>query len=245
MRSTIATAFLWVVFGPFGVFCLAWACIYVTRGEYLSVVVALGSAVFTLGLVVMLAFVALRKVQPRVRPQDDGILVRPDRRVDALLMGSTFGGFVAMACYAIFAPLDMIVIRVPRGDERYFVFACAAAVLVGVFSLRQIISRRGTSYVRITVEGLELGNTVTSVERSWEEIADVADRARNAHRATGTTYIATADGGTRILPSDWYTPGGHALREWLRFYWKHPEDRGELTDGRALHRLETESRGSR
>ena len=57
MRSTIATAFLWIVFGPFGVFCLAWACIYVTRGEYLSAVVALGSAVFTLGLVVMLAFV--------------------------------------------------------------------------------------------------------------------------------------------------------------------------------------------
>jgi hypothetical protein len=225
VRSTIATAFLWIVFGPFGVFCLAWACIYVTRGEYLSALVALGSAVFTLGLVVMLAVVALRKVEPRVQREAGGLLVRPDRRVDYLLVASTFGGFVAMACYAIFAPLGMIAIRVPRNDERYFVFTCAAAVLVGVFSLRQIIRRRGTSYVRMTVRGLETGNTVSSADRSWDEMTDVADRPLNARRPTGATYITTADGRTRVLPSDWYTPGGDALREWVRFYWKHPEDR--------------------
>jgi hypothetical protein len=135
----------------------------------------------------------------------------------------------------------MIAIRVPRNDERYFVFACAAAVLVGVFSLWQIIRRRGTSYVRMTADGLELGNTVSSVERSWDEVTDIADRAQKARDASGTIYITTADGRTRTLPSDWYTPGGHALREMVRFYWKHPEDREELTDGRAAERLETES----
>lgn len=241
MRSLVATAFLWIIFGPFGLFCLAWACIYFTRGEYLSAVVALGFAVFTLGLVLMLAIVASRKVKPRIQREDDGILVRPDRRVDALLMASTFGGFVAMAFYAISAPLDMIAIRVPRNDERYFVFACAAAVLVGVFSLVQIVRRRGTSYVRMTIDGLELGNTVSSVERSWDEVTDIEDRPQKARQPTGTTYIATADGRTRTLPSDWYTPRGDALRKLVRFYWKHPEDREELTDGRALQRLQTES----
>jgi hypothetical protein len=238
VRSTIATAFLWILFGPFGLFCLAWACIYVARGELLSAVVALGFAFLSLGLVLMLAIIVSRKVKPRLQRQDGGILVRPDKRVDYLLMASTFGGFVAMACYAIFAPLGMIAIRVPRNDERYFVFACAAAVLVGVFSLRQIIKERGTSYVRMTVHGLETGNTVSSADRSWDDVTDVADRPLNARQATGTTYITTADGRTRVLPTDWYTPGGDALREWVRFYWKHPEDRGELTDGRAMQRLE-------
>jgi hypothetical protein len=239
MRTSVAVAFLCIVFAPFGLFCTAWTFIYLSRGEYLSAVVALGSAVFSLGLVVMLAIVASRRVKPRVRREHGGIIVRPDRRVDNLLMASTFGGFFAMAFYAIFAPLDMIAIRAPRNDERYFVFACAAAVLVGIFSLRQIIRRRGTSYVRMTVDGLELGNTVTSVEHSWDEIADVADRAPTAHRTSGTTYVVTADGRTRVLPSDWYTPGGQTLRELVRFYWKHPGDRGELTDGRALQRLES------
>ena len=238
MRSTIATAFLWIVFGPFGLFCLAWAFIYVARGELLSAVVALGFAFLSLGLVLMLAIITSRKVEPRVKREDGGILVRPDRRVDYLLVAATFGGFVAMACYAIFAPLGMIAIRVPRNDERYFVVACAAAVLVGVFSLKQIIRRRGTSYVRMTVHGLETGNTVSSADRSWDEMTDVADRPLYARRPTGATYITTADGRTRVLPTDWYTPGGDALREWVRFYWKHPEDRGELTDGRALQRLE-------
>ena len=238
MRSLAATTFLWIVFGPFGVFCLAWACIYLARGEYLSAVVALGSAVFTLGLVVMLATVASRRVKPRVQLEDGGIMVRPDRRVDALLLASTFGGFIAMACYAIFAPLDMIAIRAPRDDERYFVLACAAAVLVGVFSLRQIITRRGTSYLRMTAHDLEVGNTMSSVERPWGEVTGVADRPQNGRRPSGATYITMADGRTRTLPSDWYTPGGHELREFVRFYWEHPETRGELVDGRALKRLD-------
>jgi hypothetical protein len=245
VKSSIATAFLWVLFGPSGVFCTAWAFIFLSRGEYLSAIVALGFAVFTLGLVVMLGIVASRKVTPRVTRDDVGITLRPDRKVDSLLIASTFGAFFAMAFYAVFTPLGMIDIPVPRNDERYFVFACAAAVLVGVFSLRQMIRRRGTSYLRMTIDSLEIGNTVSSAERSWDEVTDVADRPQRARQPTGTTYITTKDGRTRILPSDWYTPGGHALRELVRIYWQHPEHREELTDGRAAERLEAESRGSR
>jgi hypothetical protein len=243
MRTSIAVAFLSFVFAPFGVFCIAWTFMFLSRREYLSAVVAAGFAFLTLGVVSMLMIVASRKVKPRVHREDDGVTVRPDRRVDNLLMASTFGGFLAMACYAIFAPLDMIAIRVPRNDERYFVFACAAAVLVGVFSLAQLIRRRGTSYVRMTVDRIETGNTISSATWSWDEVTDVADRTSGGRQPTGTTYIKTADGRTRTLPSDWYTPGGHALREWVRFYWKHPENRDELTDGRGQRRLETESPG--
>ncbi len=34
-----------------------------------------------------------------------------------------------------------------------------------------------------------------------------------------------------------YTPKGTALIEMVRFYWQHPEQRDELTDGRALIHL--------
>jgi hypothetical protein len=241
MKTSIATAFLYTLFGPFGVFCLVWAFIFVKRAEYLSAVVALGSAVFTLGMVAMMATVASRKVTPRVTRDGAGIMVRPDRKVDGLLMASLFGAFLAMAVYAVFTPLGMVDIPVPRNDERYFVFVCAAGLLVGLFSLRQIITQRGASYLRLTAEDIETGNTITSAKRSWDEVTDVLDRPQKARQTSGTTYIATADGRTRVLPSDWYTPGGHALREFVSFYWRNPEHREELADSRAVKRLETEN----
>jgi hypothetical protein len=244
VRTSVAVAYLSVVFGAFGLLSTIWVFVSVGRGEYLSAIVALGAAIFSCGMIAMLAIVASRRVTPHVTCDEDGILIRPDRRVDGLLMASTFAGFVAMALYAIFTPLGALNIRAPRGNGQYLLLICAAAALVGIFTLRQIIARRGTSYLHMTEDGIETGNTMTSVERSWDEVADITDRPRKARRPSGTTYITTADGHTRVLPSDWYTPGGYALRELVRFYWQHPEARDELTDGRAEQRLEAETDGN-
>lgn len=237
MKALVATVFLCIVFTPFGVVCTAWAFAFSVRGEYLSAVVALGFGVFTLGLAALLMIVASRKVTPRVRQDDVGTTVRPDIRVDRLLAASLFGVFTGMAVYAIFTPLGMLDIPVPRGNRRYLLFVCAAAIVVGIFTLRQIIRRRGTSYLRMTVEGLEAGNTITTARRSWDEVIDIADRPKNGRQPTGSTYIMTTDGQTRTLPTGWYTPGGHALRELMRFYWQHREHRDELVNGPVLDRL--------
>jgi hypothetical protein len=42
-----------------------------------------------------------------------------------------------------------------------------------------------------------------------------------------------------------YPPEGRALRRIVHCYWKHPENRHELTDGRALERLRNEDFGRR
>ncbi|PRC42618.1 hypothetical protein C6A85_000000109565, partial [Mycobacterium sp. ITM-2017-0098] len=71
------------------------------------------------------------------------------------------------------------------------------------------------------------------------EISDISDRPRHQPwlLIAGSTYLTASDGRTRTLASDWYTPGGRAVRKLVRFYWQHPECRGELTDGRAAQRL--------
>jgi hypothetical protein len=209
MKSSIATAFLSLVFGPFGIFCLAWAFIYSARGELLSAVVALSAAASLLSFVAMLGLVASRKVIPRVAAGPEGSEI-------------------------------MIAIEAPGKDERYFVIACGIATLIGTFSLRQLARHRSASFLRMTIDGIETGNTMTTAVRSWDEIADITDRPRNAGRPNGATYLVTADGRTRELPSHWYTPGGIAIHALVRFYWEHPEARDELTDGRALARLEAE-----
>ncbi|MBL3753055.1 hypothetical protein, partial [Mycobacteroides abscessus] len=175
-------------------------------------IVALGGAVFSFGMISMLLTVASRRVVPRAVWDQSGITVRPDRRVDMLLVVSSLAGFLAMALYAIFAPLGMLDIRAPRGNSQYIVIACAAGALVGVFTLRQIVAQRGSSRLRLTVAGLETGNTMTTVRHSWDEVADIADRPINGRHATGAAYIVTADGRVRAHPTDWYTPGGQVLR---------------------------------
>ena len=119
--------------------------------------------------------------------------------------------------------------------------ASIVGALAGLPSLWQILTQGGMSRLRLTVGGFELGNAFSTKARSWDDVSYVADCVLNGRRPgnTGTTYITMADGRTQTLTSDWYTPGGHALRDLVRFYWQHPEYREELTDGRALERLRT------
>src|SRR5690349_20131687 len=142
VKSAIASVFLCVLFGPFGLFCVAWAFIFLGRSEFLSAAVALGFAVFTVGMVAMLVVVASGKMAPRVACHDGTTTLRPDPRVDRYLVASTIGVFIAMVVYAVFAPLDMLDIPTPRGDQEYYVAMCAAGVVVGVFSMRHIARQR-------------------------------------------------------------------------------------------------------
>lgn len=243
MRASVATAFLAILFVPLGLYCLAWTLIYVSRAEYPSAVVALGFAAFTLCLIATLVLARVSRVTPRIASDADSLLARPDQRIDVLLIVANSGAFVAMATYAVCAPMDMIVIAVPRDDERYFVIACAIGIPIGLVTLAQILRRGGSSYIRVSIDGLELGNTVTTVARTWDHVTNIADRGEKARSSTGATYVRTADGHTRAVPTDWYTSRGRAIRELMRFYWLHPDARHELAEGLAVGRLD-ELRGS-
>lgn len=241
MKFRIAAAFLCLLFAPFGMFSLLWAFIYFARAEYLSALVALGFGLFAVNFVAMLLVVARKKTTPRVTSDGTGTTFRPDIKVDGFLTVSTVAVFLAMVLYAIFAPQGMLVIPVPSGNQRQYVYACIAGAIVGLPSMWQIIKQRGMSRLRMTAEGIDVGGAVSTKHHPWDELTNVVDRPRNGRQSTGTTYIMTADGHTRTLPSDWYTPGGRALRQLVRFYWEHPEARDELADGRAADRL---SRGA-
>lgn len=242
VKSSVAVAFLSVVLGAFGLLSAAWVFVSLSRTAYLTAIVALGGAVFSFAMIAMLLTVASRRVLPRAEWDRGGLTFRPDRRVDTLLVVSSLAGFLAMALYAIFAPLGMLDIRAPSGNNQYIVIACAGGALVGVFAIRHMLVQRGSSVLRMTVTGLETGNTMTTVRRSWDEVTDIADRPTNGRHGTGAAYIVTADGRVRAHPTDWYTPGGQALRELMRFYWRQPEHRSELADGTAVKRLQVDPR---
>lgn len=233
----VAAVFLGLVLGPVGVVGLAGGLVILSRGDVPSAIVALGAGVFSLAFVATLALAASRRVTPRISYDDTGTTIRPDLRVDRLMLTSSAAAVVAMACYAIFAPQGMINIAMPNGDHSGYVVVCVVGVVVGSFTLRQVFRAGSASYVRMTANSIETGSTMTSSERPWKDVVGVLDRAPNKRRATGATYIRHRDGHTRVVPSYWYTPDGRALHHMIDFYWKHPKYRDELVDGRVLDRL--------
>ena len=239
MRSAVSLIFLSVVLGTAGVLATVWTVVSLGRGEFLTTLVVVGAAVFAFGLIAVTMRVGNQLVTVRVDPDGEGTTFRPDRVVDVCSMTATVGMYVAMVLFAIFAPLDMVDIPSPRGDEKYFVLTAIVGVVVGLPTMRQILTKRGMSYLRLDAEGFETGNTTSSVYRTWDDVTDVSDRPAPDRRPvnTGSTYITTTDGSTRLVATDWYTPGGHAMRDLVRYYWQHPECREELTDHRAAKRL--------
>lgn len=238
MKGTVGVAFLGLVLGAAAVLALVWLGASVSRGEHLAAAVAAGCALFSLGMVSLLLRVAGKRVAIRVHVEG-GVTFRPDRGVDVSLMLATAGLWGAMALYAICAPLSLVRIPLPNGDRTFSVWIAVVGVLIGLPSLRQILVKHGLSYLRLSTNGLEVGNTIASATYTWDQVVDVSDTPSDRGRSidTGTTYLKTADGRTRTIPSDWYTPGGYELRNLIRFYWQHPESRGELDDGRAVARI--------
>lgn len=232
--------FLCLVLGAFGVLAVVWLGVSVSRGEYLTAVTVGGGLLFSFGMVSLLLQVAARRVAIRVNVQD-GVMFRPDRRVDVSLMLATAGLWGAMALYAICAPLGLVKIPLPQGDRTFSVWIATAGVLIGLPSLKQIVVKRGMSYLQLSPDGFELGNTITSATYTWDELSDVSDAPAGRARPINTcaTYLTMVGGHTRTFPSNWYTPDGAALRDLLRFYWQHSENRDELADGRAIARLDS------
>jgi hypothetical protein len=50
-------------------------------------------------------------------------------------------------------------------------------------------------------------------------------------------FVRFREGRTRTQVVDSYTSGGTALRRLVRYYWINPDQRAELTDGKAIERL--------
>lgn len=239
MRAGVALGFLSLTLGAFGLLSTFWAMVCLGHGEFPTVLVAVGAAMFGCGMVVMLSKVGTRAVSVRVAVDDAETTFRPDRQVEGYLMAAIIGLWTAMVLYATLAPMNMVQVPSPRGDRQYLIGTAIVGALVGLPSLRQILVKRGMSYLRLSPDGWEMGNSYSSVSRSWDDVTDVSDRPADGRRPinTGSTYITTTDGRTRLLPSDWYTPGGDAMRDLVRFYWQHPERRDDLVDGRAAERL--------
>jgi hypothetical protein len=92
--------------------------------------------------------------------------------------------------------------------------------------------------IRLTPSGFELSEGFRSNSGDWEQVRDVTDEAPGNKAPTPSAVVfIMSDESAATIAAGAFTRDGTALRELVRFYWQHPESRGELTDGLALKRL--------
>jgi hypothetical protein len=230
-----------LVFGTLGMLGAIWTVLSFVRGEVLTAVVTLGVSAFCFGLIIPFAKIVPGNVTPRGAFDGAGSTIRPDRGIDIPVQVSLVGLLVGSALFAVFGPLGKLDIPVPHEMRLYLPFVCAAAALITApISVRNL--RRGsTKYLRLTPEGFEIAQGWRPQRGDWAQVQDVTDEAPGQSAATpNAIVIVMADGSTPTMAAASCTPDGVALRQLVRFYWQHPENRGELTDGRALERLRDE-----
>lgn len=238
---------LFATLGPIVALSLWWAGVTFGRGEYLTVAVLLLVAVSLVGMIpVPLVLALLGRVTPRARFDDQATTIRPDRVVDGFQRWGTLGTYVAAATIAIFRPLGMVDIPLPShvGYRGSLIVTVYVVAVFGIYEVWKAFRPAGVSFVRLTAKGFAMSQASSSMEGEWDDVVAITDRKRGKkppYRAMA--FVEFDDGRVLTQVVDDYTPGGEAMRRWVNYYWLYPNHRDELTDGRAIERLERLRRG--
>jgi hypothetical protein len=230
-----------VVFGALGTLCVVLAVLSIGRGQFPTAVVAIGGCSFCFGMIFPFTKIVPGNVTPRGAFDDSGTTIRPDRGIDIPAQLSLAGAVVAAALIVVLVPLGRLDIPVPPFMRLSLPFMSAVIVVTGAPMLWRNLRRGSTKYLRLTPSGFHMEQGLRSYSGDWAHVEDVTAEAPGQNAPTpNAVVLVMADGSAPTMAAASCTPDGTALRQLVRFYWQHPEYRGELTDGLALKRLADE-----
>lgn len=149
--------------------------------------------------------------------------------VSAIVSGISF------VCYV---PSGRLAIGI--GGARQIYYPIIVAGLVCWFSYLLLRGRsNGWGYLKLSPEGFEVSNSVTTTASgAWDDVVDVIDQAPKGKTVSCPAVMVMTDGEAQTINSlPTYQVNGAALYWAIRHYWLHPENRGELANGRAIERL--------
>lgn len=228
--------FSMALLGGAALFCVFWAIVALVQGSYSTALVALGGAVFVIAA--LSAWIIMPTVEPRGSADAAGTTVRIDARVDVLLFVCVVAGTIAMGSFSVLGAMGRLQLPLPKDIGSLYALVFLGPTGVFLVATWLTIRRRGMGYVRLTLDGFEFVEAFSAKRGAWSQVVGVTDEVPDGPQAKSPLVMLMADGRKVILKeSALYTPGGRALLSLMRFYWQHPGDRAEFTDGRALERL--------
>ncbi|WNG87133.1 hypothetical protein C6A87_025700 [Mycobacterium sp. ITM-2016-00317] len=222
------------------IFFTAWSGTWLARGSYLTAIIMLGAGIMCSTTAFQAGYALSGAARPRTEHGATGTVLRPAKWLDPVSIGGFTCGVLAAGLYLVFAPQGMVD-YVPRGVLRVTVpSGCIFILMFGIPVLYRMF-RHGDSHLRLHPGGFELWNGHWGIFKrgEWDEIEQILDRQPRG-RSIGREMIVLKLPKNRsaMLVTDTITDNSDALREWVRFYWQHPEHRDELVDNRALRRLD-------
>lgn len=220
------------------VVCGIWTIAAIRHMAFITAVISAGLGVTWLFIASQLA--ASKNAVIDAKFDEAGTLLRPDSRVEATQRRANATLALSGLSMVIAWLTGWLYLPLPDGVEQVFPIAFGATGLVAGWFWFVFKRQGGTSYLLLTPESFKFPNLGSLNSGKWDDITSVADRLPSEERVWTPMVITMKDGSVLTMDSPGsYTPKGTALIELVRFYWCHPEQRDELTDGRALDRLRT------
>lgn len=215
---------------------LYWGVAAGLRGNYLTTVVTLGWAAFPAAVVLGLTLASFGRTSLHVETDSTGTTVLPDRRFSGLCLAGFLAFVPSGIIFVVFTPRGGIDIPMSRGMQIFAPIAIAGAVVVAVLTVITAWRRGGIGYLELSTRGIGIANIANTRSVDWDDIVEVTGEAEK--RTRRAIVLRRHDGTEEIVESaDLYAPRGVSLYWMVRHYWRHPEDRPELVDGRAIDRL--------
>jgi hypothetical protein len=223
------------------VYSVAQAAMAIHRGDYIAATITGGLAVFTFGAVASIVAVKLRSSTLRGVSDSTGTTLRPDPVAMWFLGIALVGAVCGAAFYVIFVPRGEVDIPFTTpGREARNLSLMWGLLIIAASGLVALIVRRRSGYLRLAPNHFENADIRHTQKRAWRDVIDVTDQAPKKPSHEPIVFVMKDAKPIVVNNAGGYAPNGAALYWMIRHYWKHPEDRAELTDGRALERLRTE-----
>lgn len=241
MKVSARAVTLSIVLTGLGVLASIWAVVWLERESYLTALMILVLPIWAFGFAIYFLYATFGAAEPRTEHGAAGTVLRPDKIADISFIAATTAVFIAALLYLMFAPFGMID-YVPTGVMRVLVPAgCLSLVLFGAPTLYRIFRHGGGGLLRLDRGGFEVWNGQWGTYRrgTWDEIEQILDHPPKGSKPFNEVIVFVLPKGRRaMLMADAITGNTAALREWVQFYWQHPEYRDELVDSRGLQRLD-------
>lgn len=212
----------------------------IQRGEYLTAAITFGGAVFAFGITVVAVRGRFISVPLRTPVDSAGTLLLPDL-VGMWVVGIVFFSAVPTGLlYVIFVPQGVVDLPLSRGQEIFSPILIGALVVFSAVGLIAMARRRGTGHLRFDSAGFEIVDVLFARRGSWDDVTDITDQWTDKDIRHPIVFVMNDAKPIVIKNASGFVPNGAALYWMVRHYWLHPENRDELTDGRALERLRNE-----
>lgn len=224
--------------GVFGLIYLIGVAVLIAVGHPLTAIVALCVAVSASAA--MKSWMLMRTAVAWGSTDSTGTTIRIDKRIEPLVLLAFSSVGVGFAVLAVLATVNKLVVPIPLTIGRIYTGLLSGLMsLVLVVFVVIVLRRPGICSVRLTSDRFTIAEGFTTSKGNWADVTDITGVAPEGVAAPCPVTFVMRAGKPKVLKnSAGFSPDGRVLLDYVRFYWQHPEYRAELTDGRALDRLQ-------